>query len=97
MTPFRGIGANVALRDASLLAKNLAAAAHGERTPIEAIHAYETAMIGYGFAAVRSSLKTMELAITKRGISFALTKAAYRVFDAVPPLKHWAFGGLGNA
>ncbi|MBV8565568.1 MAG: FAD-dependent monooxygenase [Methylobacteriaceae bacterium] len=97
MTPFRGIGANMALRDASLLAKNLAAAAHGERTPIEAIHAYEAAMIGYGFAAVRSSLKAMELAITKRGISFALTKAAYRVFDAVPPLKRWAFGGLGNA
>ncbi len=58
MTPFRGIGANTALRDAQLLGRNLIAAARGEVELVAGIHDYETQMIDYGFAAVRASLRT---------------------------------------
>ena len=57
MTPYRGIGANVALRDAALLCRNLAAAHRGETTLLEAIRAYESEMLVYGFDAVRTSRK----------------------------------------
>ena len=56
MTPYRGIGGNVALRDAGLLGGNLAAAHRGAMPLLQAIHEYESAMRDYGFHAVRSSL-----------------------------------------
>jgi 2-polyprenyl-6-methoxyphenol hydroxylase-like FAD-dependent oxidoreductase len=55
MSPARGSGAGTALRDAALLAGELAAAARGEKTPAHAIGDYERQMIDYGFAAVRAS------------------------------------------
>lgn len=42
MTPFRGIGANIALRDAQLLARNLIAASRGEVALLDGIRDYET-------------------------------------------------------
>ncbi|GII66291.1 monooxygenase [Sphaerisporangium krabiense] len=51
MSPAGGVGANTALRDAATLAKALR-----DGGPIvPALRAYETAMIDYGFAAVRRS------------------------------------------
>jgi 2-polyprenyl-6-methoxyphenol hydroxylase-like FAD-dependent oxidoreductase len=55
MSPAGGSGANTALRDAALLAGELAAAARWEKTTVEAIGCYERQMIDYGFAAVRAS------------------------------------------
>jgi 2-polyprenyl-6-methoxyphenol hydroxylase-like FAD-dependent oxidoreductase len=55
MSPARGSGANTALRDAALLAGELAAAARGDRTLVQAIGDYERQMIDYGFAAVLAS------------------------------------------
>jgi 2-polyprenyl-6-methoxyphenol hydroxylase-like FAD-dependent oxidoreductase len=55
MSPARGSGANTALRDAALLAAELAAAARGEKTLVQAVGDYERQMIGYGFAAVRAA------------------------------------------
>jgi 2-polyprenyl-6-methoxyphenol hydroxylase-like FAD-dependent oxidoreductase len=55
MSPSRGSGANTALRDAALLAAELAAAARGEKDAVTAISDYEREMIAYGFAAVRAS------------------------------------------
>ena len=55
MTPARGSGANTALRDAALLASELASAARGDKELISAIADYEREMIDYGFAAVRAS------------------------------------------
>jgi 2-polyprenyl-6-methoxyphenol hydroxylase-like FAD-dependent oxidoreductase len=60
MTPYRGIGANVALRDASLLCRNLVDAHLGEKPLLEAIHDYEVEMVGYGFDAVRSSMRALD-------------------------------------
>ncbi|UJB45487.1 hypothetical protein HRD51_36100 [Streptomyces sp. A1-5] len=54
MSPAGGIGANTALRDAGILAAALEQAADG-RPLVETIAAYESAMTGYGFDAVRLS------------------------------------------
>jgi 2-polyprenyl-6-methoxyphenol hydroxylase-like FAD-dependent oxidoreductase len=55
MSPARGSGANTALRDAALLAAELAAAARGEKTLVQAVGTYEQQMIDYGFAAVQAA------------------------------------------
>jgi 2-polyprenyl-6-methoxyphenol hydroxylase-like FAD-dependent oxidoreductase len=47
MMPTRGQGANMALRDAGILAGRLAGAARGEQPVLEAIGAYEAAMRDY--------------------------------------------------
>jgi 2-polyprenyl-6-methoxyphenol hydroxylase-like FAD-dependent oxidoreductase len=96
MTPFRGIGANTALRDAQLLATNLIAAARGHHEPLSAIHDYETQMIDYGFTAVRTSLRSAQQTISNNRLSRSMFKAALRAFAAVPPLKRKVFANLGN-
>ena len=58
MTPMAGIGANTALRDADLLRRKLI----GATDVIAAIGEYETEMLGYGFAAVRRSLRNAKQA-----------------------------------
>ncbi len=87
MTPYRGIGANVALRDAALLSRRLTAAARGEELLIAAIAAYEAEMRDYGFAAVRDSLRAMEQAVSKNAVARTLARTAMRTINAVPPLK----------
>jgi 2-polyprenyl-6-methoxyphenol hydroxylase-like FAD-dependent oxidoreductase len=86
MTPFRGIGANTALRDAMALRGVLVAVSRGEADLMKALSAYEQDMIGYGFAAVEASLKNMER-FHARGLARSATKAFFRVIDYVPPLK----------
>jgi 2-polyprenyl-6-methoxyphenol hydroxylase-like FAD-dependent oxidoreductase len=92
MTPYRGIGGNVALRDASLLCRELAAADRGERPLLTAIHDYETAMIKYGFQAVRTSLQSAKMAHSSSAIARVLGNAMFRVVNAVPALKARMFG-----
>ncbi|MGH3877067.1 MAG: FAD-dependent oxidoreductase [Actinophytocola sp.] len=96
MTPFRGIGANTALRDAQLLARNLIAAARGETDLLSAIHDYETHMIDYGFAAVRMSRRTAAQTVSTNRISRSMFKASLRMFSAIPPLKRKVFSDLGS-
>jgi len=48
-----GIGAAVALRDAALLCERVT---HGTDSLLDAVHAYETEMLDYGFDAVARSL-----------------------------------------
>jgi 2-polyprenyl-6-methoxyphenol hydroxylase-like FAD-dependent oxidoreductase len=55
MSPAGGSGANTALRDAALLASELAAVASGEKALLQAVGDYERRMTDYGFAAVRAS------------------------------------------
>lgn len=94
MTPYRGIGANVALRDAALLCRNLTAAQKGETSMLEAIHAYESEMRGYGFDAVRTSLKALEQAHRDSRVGQAIAKIVFKTLNRVPPLKRRVF--LGN-
>ncbi|WP_370938176.1 FAD-dependent oxidoreductase [Amycolatopsis sp. cg13] len=58
MSPAVGVGANTALRDAALLATKLTEAG---TDPLPALREYETAMIDYGFDAVRTSAKFGEM------------------------------------
>jgi 2-polyprenyl-6-methoxyphenol hydroxylase-like FAD-dependent oxidoreductase len=64
MTPYRGIGANVAIKDAARLTRALVSAHCGKRDLVEAINDYETGMLDYGFRAVRNSLKAMHQTVT---------------------------------
>ncbi len=96
MTPYRGIGANIALRDAALLCRKLAAAANGEGSIEAAIHDYERQMRDYGFAAVRTSLEALEQAVGDKGLRFRLAKLFFRAANAAPPLKRLAFANFGE-
>ncbi|HEY4051295.1 MAG TPA: FAD-dependent monooxygenase, partial [Acidobacteriaceae bacterium] len=66
MTPYRGIGANIALRDAALLCAKLREVEEDRKPLLAAIGEYEEAMRGYGFAAVEASRKAMEQAVGTR-------------------------------
>ena len=88
MTPYRGIGANIALKDAALLCSKLGEASRGEKPLLDAIGEYEVAMREYGFDAVAASLKSMSQAVgEKKNPGFGITKTAMRVINAVPSLK----------
>jgi 2-polyprenyl-6-methoxyphenol hydroxylase-like FAD-dependent oxidoreductase len=93
MTPYRGIGGNVALRDASLLCRTLAAADRGESPLLQGIHDYQVAMIDYGFKAVRSSLQAAEFAHSSGAIARVIGNAMFRVVNAMPALKARMFAG----
>lgn len=94
MTPYRGIGANVALRDAALLGTQLAEAAQGRKPVLEAIHEYEETMRRYAFEAVDASLQSMEQAVSrKKNPQFRLSKTAMRVMNHVPVLKRRVMTG----
>ncbi|MFI6478898.1 FAD-dependent oxidoreductase [Nonomuraea sp. NPDC050663] len=85
MTPMRGIGANVALRDAALLC-----AALGDGT-VEAIGRYEQEMRQYGFAAVRDSLKAAQSFVSENRLARMGFKAFLRTAARLPGLKEKAF------
>lgn len=97
MTPYRGVGANVALRDAALLCRRLTAAARGELPLLEAIAAYEAEMRGYGFAAVRGSLQAMRQAHAENPVARTLARTAFRTVNAIPPLKRRATARFADA
>ena len=96
MTPFRGIGANIALRDAAALSGALSAANRDEEDVLRSIHTYETNMIRYGFRAVRESLKAMESTLDDRPFVRAVNRTASKALEALPPIKNWVFGHVGD-
>jgi len=91
MTPFRGIGANTALRDAAAVRRALVAVDRGEENLIPALAAYERDMIHYGFDAVRASLKQMER-VHSEGVARTITKIVFRTLDLVPAFKRAFLG-----
>jgi 2-polyprenyl-6-methoxyphenol hydroxylase-like FAD-dependent oxidoreductase len=96
MTPFRGIGANTALRDAQLLGRELVAAHRGERPLLDAIHAYEAGMLDYGFAAVRASMRAAQQFVAPGRAGRIVANTVFRTFSAIPPLKRMAFADRGR-
>lgn len=94
MTPGRGVGANTALRDAALLCRQLALAAAGERTLLEAVADYESEMIPYGFARVADSLRNngtsgddpLYRPVVGR-LALAAARGYFGVTHRVPPLR----------
>ncbi|MGO1049441.1 FAD-dependent oxidoreductase [Crossiella sp. CA198] len=87
MTPFRGIGANIALRDAHVLGHNLIAAHRGERGLLDAVGDYERQMRDYGFQAVRDSLRAAGQFVSGNRFGRLVFRTALRTAAAVPPLK----------
>jgi 2-polyprenyl-6-methoxyphenol hydroxylase-like FAD-dependent oxidoreductase len=96
MTPYRGIGANIALRDAALLCGKFVDVAKGALPLEAAIHDYERQMRDYAFRAVRTSLKALQQSVADRGLAFALMKLVFRLVNKAPPIKRRVFAGLGN-
>jgi 2-polyprenyl-6-methoxyphenol hydroxylase-like FAD-dependent oxidoreductase len=96
MTPYRGIGANVAIKDAARLKRALVAARRGERALDNAIHDYETGMLDYGFRAVRNSLKAMHQTVTDSLPALMLSRLTLRAINTLPPVKHIVARRLGE-
>jgi 2-polyprenyl-6-methoxyphenol hydroxylase-like FAD-dependent oxidoreductase len=96
MTPYRGIGANVALKDAVGLCRALTAAGRGERPVIDAIQAYEADMMDYGFRAVRTSLHAMNQAVMESSVQSALSRAVLRIINHVPAFKRAMSNRMGE-
>ncbi len=96
MTPYRGIGANMALEDAVRLKRALVAAARGERDLLGAIGSYEADMRDYGFRAVRNSLHAMRQTVDAGPLSLTAQRLMFRAIDRVPLLKRWMASGMGR-
>ena len=84
MTPMRGVGANIALKDAQLLARCIAEGG-------DAIARYEREMYDYGFAAVRDSLKAARQFADGGPVARTIFKTVLRTASAVPALKRAMF------
>ena len=96
MTPYRGIGANIAIKDAARLKRALVAAHRGERDLLDAIEDYESGMRDYGFRAVRNSLKAMHQTVTDSRVALALSRLSMRAIDALPAVKRMVARRLGE-
>ncbi|RED55085.1 FAD-dependent oxidoreductase [Cohnella lupini] len=90
MTPAGGIGANTALRDASLLCRKLIGVKQGEHSLVQAIHSYEALMLEYGFAAVKDSMRNTKQALAGR-LARITGKGFLRLCGALPPLRRAVF------
>ncbi len=91
MTPYRGVGANTALKDALALRGALAAVARGERGLIPALAAYERDMIDGGFRAVAASLAQMERMHARGAFARAAVRMLFRAADRIPALRNALF------
>ena len=87
MTPFRGMGANMALRDAAALREALVSIAENREERTTALAAYEREMIEQGFAAVNASLAEMRRLHARSPVSRFLSKLTYRTIDVAKPLQ----------
>jgi 2-polyprenyl-6-methoxyphenol hydroxylase-like FAD-dependent oxidoreductase len=87
MTPFRGMGANMALRDAAALREALVSIAQGREEPTAALSAYEREMIEQGFTAVNASLAEMRRLHARARMSRFLSRLVYRTVDTAKPLQ----------
>jgi salicylate hydroxylase len=96
MTPYRGVGANVALKDAARLKRALVDAQRGERDLVDALHDYETGMCMYGFRAVRNSLKAMRQTVTDSRPALIFSRSMLRAINALPPVKRRIARRLGE-
>lgn len=90
-----GVGANTALRDADLLRRQLTAVAAGSEQLLPALAEYERQMRGYGFAAVKQSLRNARQAASANRFSRHAFRTVLRVVDAVPPARRRMAARIG--
>ncbi|MBL1079663.1 FAD-dependent monooxygenase [Nocardia sp. 2] len=96
MTPFGGIGANTALRDAQLLCRNLIGADRRAHGLLDGIAAYESRMRDYGFDAVRTSLTAANQAVSDSRVARTAGKLFFRTADAIPSMKRRMFSATSS-
>jgi 2-polyprenyl-6-methoxyphenol hydroxylase-like FAD-dependent oxidoreductase len=96
MTPYRGVGANVAIKDAVRLKRALTAAQRGERDLMEAIRTYEDGMRDYGFRAVQNSLRAMHQTVTDNVPGLLTSRLLFRTINKLQPLKRAMARRLGE-
>ena len=84
MTPYRGMGANMALLDADSLRRALLRVYRGESELIPALHGYEAEMIDRGFRAVEASLKQMKQVHSQGRLANAMSKLSLKAIDQLP-------------
>lgn len=87
MTPYQGVGANTALRDAAALRTALSDVAGGRRELLPALATYEQEMIDYGFQAVRASLQQMRRLHARSRLQRLATRMMFRLTDSLPALR----------
>lgn len=93
MTPGLGVGANTALLDAQILARELASAAEKGTPIVSAVAEYERQMHTYAWDRVEKSLKRINSndAIYKPGLrgdlEMMLMRTGMRIVNALPPIK----------
>lgn len=92
MTPVMGLGANTALRDAALLARQLIAVHRGEAELLPALHEYERRMLAYGFEAVETSRSSAYRFTSSNVLAKQGMRAWLRMCSAVPSMKRSSFG-----
>jgi 2-polyprenyl-6-methoxyphenol hydroxylase-like FAD-dependent oxidoreductase len=95
MTPYRGIGASAALKDAAVLCGQLESAAAGGKSVVEAIAAYEAEMRGYGFRAVEKSAGALRHA-TGGALGLACTRTFLRTARSFPWLAQKFFSEIAG-
>ncbi|WP_326837696.1 NAD(P)/FAD-dependent oxidoreductase [Amycolatopsis rhabdoformis] len=83
MTPFRGIGANTALRDAQLLCRKLTSGIE----PAVAVAQYEGEMRKYADKAVRTSARSAEQFVSESRLGRVVAKAMFRAMGAAQKLR----------
>jgi 2-polyprenyl-6-methoxyphenol hydroxylase-like FAD-dependent oxidoreductase len=84
MTPYRGMGANMALLDADSLRRALLRVYRGESELIPALHGYEAEMIDRGFRAVEASLRQMKQVHSQGKFANAMRGFSLRTIDRFP-------------
>jgi 2-polyprenyl-6-methoxyphenol hydroxylase-like FAD-dependent oxidoreductase len=87
MTPYQGMGANMALRDAAALREAIMSIASGRSDPVTALRAYEREMLDRGFAAVNASLKQMRRFHSRSPAARLFSRGVMRVVDMARPLQ----------
>jgi len=96
MTPYRGIGANMALEDAVRLKRAIVAGARRERDLFAAVAAYESEMRDYGFRAAGNSLRAMRQSVDAGALSLTAQRLMFRAIDRLPPVKRWMASRMGR-
>lgn len=91
MPPVGGMGGNTALRDASMLCRQLLAVERGESDLVSALHVYEAEMLSYGFKVVRETRLMLQLAIFRSRIIRAVARTFFWLCGVVPPLRKAVF------
>ena len=84
MTPYRGMGANMALVDSDALRRTLLSVNRAERELIPALHDYEAEMIERGFRAVEASLNQMKQVHNESSVANVFRFLFFRAVDRLP-------------